>query len=283
MQTSQLPETTTAYPWATLIITISINLACQVSPLEDTLVSTKRTTCHCKLWDTARDLHFTPPWLKSSTNQTVCQNCHITICHIPKWRSSFWMILPSSGLWYSGYFEKNVLVWTSRRWQLTQNEYSLKKVAEVFTADMNEDGFKSVLKQCSDARVYIQRATGCWSLLSILDATEYPNNVLQRKRCGTKIHNSLPSHWKKSAEGNTIGVKSLEWLWKLQIFSENLLFLLVSELSEHTQRNSSDMTVSHCSSLTCALVTWNAQNPHFLQWNHVRMGSIQCQSDYRGQ
>lgn len=49
MQLLQLPKTTTAHPWATLIITISINLACQVSPLEDTLVLTKRTTCHCKL------------------------------------------------------------------------------------------------------------------------------------------------------------------------------------------------------------------------------------------
>ncbi len=49
MQPKQLSKTSAAYPWAKLIITDSINLACQVSPLEDTLVLTKRTTCHCKL------------------------------------------------------------------------------------------------------------------------------------------------------------------------------------------------------------------------------------------
>lgn len=51
MQLLQLPKTNTAYPWATLIITISINLACQVSPLEDTLVLTKkgqRATANCR-------------------------------------------------------------------------------------------------------------------------------------------------------------------------------------------------------------------------------------------
>ena len=42
MQIKQPQKTTTAHPWATLIITISINLACQVSPLEDTLVLTKK-------------------------------------------------------------------------------------------------------------------------------------------------------------------------------------------------------------------------------------------------
>lgn len=96
MQLLQFPKTNTAYPWATLIITISINLACQVSPLEDTLVLTKKdnvplqTVGHSK-----RSLLLTPMTQIQHTLQTyetklcegqTCQICHITTNHIPKWQ-----------------------------------------------------------------------------------------------------------------------------------------------------------------------------------------------------
>lgn len=108
MQLLQPPYTSTAYPWATPIITISINLACQVSPLEDTLVSTKRMMFHCKLEDTARGFHSTRPRLKSSTNLTV-RDINLPTSLSPTCPNGeqflIWMTSPSLVLWYLDYSE----------------------------------------------------------------------------------------------------------------------------------------------------------------------------------
>lgn len=89
---SQPPWTTAAYPWATLITTIPINLACQVSPLEDTLVSTKRMTFHCKLQDTARG--FTPHTHDSNPTQ------------IGLWGTNKWRIGHNTSIYQNGEYLK---------------------------------------------------------------------------------------------------------------------------------------------------------------------------------
>lgn len=122
-QILQLPKTTTAYPWATqIIITFSINLACQVSPLEDTLASTKGqcATANCRTQQ-----QLSTPHLKSSiTNaQThvnrLCErqlrallSLPQTVYPLPNWQVAFrcgW----TSGCWII--LKTGVLVWTSRR------------------------------------------------------------------------------------------------------------------------------------------------------------------------
>lgn len=121
VQILQLPKTTTVYPWATLIITMSINLACQVLPLEDTLVSTKgpRATAN---WRTQQELSTPKPmtqiqheqtqYTRQSEGQSALLDHIHTTCHLPKSQTSsqIWMnFLVFS--WHLGYIW--IFLWSS--------------------------------------------------------------------------------------------------------------------------------------------------------------------------